>query len=608
MRSREKEERASPGAAGRGGIVRRAALAMVMAAPLALPAAGAIAATVSTDTGTFTAVPSPSLAGVDVFFGIRYAAPPEGALRWTPPQRPTPPAGTVVAAIPGPACPQPVSTAPLPQSEDCLFLNVYTPATATPASHLPVFLWIHGGALIEGTGAQYDPSVMVAENNIIVVTINYRLGALGWLVEPGLLAPSPSFFQNAGDAGNYGLMDQQFAMQWVRRNIAGFGGDPFRVTIGGESAGGLSVSSNLESLQTGFGLFRSAIIESGAYMLHDLPSETTYEDLFGPGFDAALDCTPPDDAPCLRAASVPAILAAQAKVFGAAGISPDFGTKILPQGLQQAFSTGEFFHVPVLQGTNANEGRLFEPLEFPFPAGVNPLTVIAEGGPANFDLANPNNLCAVNGTPEACTYPQEIGIFLGITGFPAAVNTPAFDALLAEFYPLANFPDPFLPNDADDSDEALSQIFTDLVFACNGSDSNIDLAFFTPVFGYEFNDPNAPPVAGFGNAVKPPNDVFGFPSASEHASELQFLFNFGTTLNAGEQQLAAEMKTYWGNFVNTGNPNVPRQTAFWQPFNVTTAVQDLIPGPALPHAIFNFRAEHFCDAIWQPIISAETQQ
>jgi para-nitrobenzyl esterase len=152
------------------------------------------AQTVVTDTGTFTGIPSPSdPAAVDAFFGIRYAAAPEGAARWTPPQPPTPPTGTVLADIPGPACPQADSTAPLPQSEDCLFLNVYAPATATPHSRLPVFLWIHGGALVTGTGADYDPSVMVAENNIIVVTINYRLGALGWLVEPGLLPKLRAF-------------------------------------------------------------------------------------------------------------------------------------------------------------------------------------------------------------------------------------------------------------------------------------------------------------------------------------------------------------------------------------------------------------------------------
>ena len=124
---------------------------------------------------------------------------------------------------------------------------------------------------------------MVAENNIVVVTINYRLGALGWLVEPGLLASkSRASFQNAGDAGNYGLMDQQFALQWVQRNIARFGGDPKKVTVGGESAGGLSVLSNLASTTTANGLFRGAINMSKAvlYMLHDLPSQTAYGAIF----------------------------------------------------------------------------------------------------------------------------------------------------------------------------------------------------------------------------------------------------------------------------------------------------------------------------------------
>ena len=567
--------------------------------------ATASAQTVVTDTGTFIGVPSPSdPTAVDVFFGIRYAAAPEGAARWTPPQPPTSPAGPVLADFPGPACPQAGSTAPLPQSEDCLFLDVYAPATATPHSKLPVFLWIHGGALVSGTGADYDPSVMVAENNIIVVTINYRLGALGWLVEPGLLAQTPSFFQNVGDAGDYGLMDPQFALQWVQRNIGGFGGDMRKVTVGGESAGGLSVSSNLVSTTTGKGLFRSAIIESGGYMLHDVPSELVYGGIFGAGFDAALGCTPPNDAGCLREASVANILAAQGEVFGANGISPDFGTKVLPLALQPALSTGEFIRVPVLQGTNANEGRLFEPLDFPF-ASTFP-NILAAGGPANFDLSNPNSFCAEgSSTPAVCTYPQEINLFLGVIGFPAAENTAALSDALAVEYPLANFPDPFLPGNAPSSDEALAQIFTDLVFACNGSDSNIDLARFVPVFGYEFNDPNAPTVVGFGTVVEPPNDAFGFPSASEHASELQFLFNFGTPLSTDEQQLAGEMKTYWGNFVNTGDPNLPRHSSFWLPFNFIGAVQDLVPGPRIPNPFFNFRQEHFC-GIWQPFIAAET--
>jgi hypothetical protein len=110
---------------------------------------------------------------------------------------------------------------------------------------------------------------------------------------------------------------------------------------------------------------------------------------------------------------------------------------------------------------------------------------------------------------------------------------------------------------------------------------------------------------GFGTVVEPPNDVFGFPSASEHASELQLLFNFGTTLSPDEQQLAGEMKTYRGNFVNTGNPNLPRHISFWLPFNFIGAVQDLVPGPRAPIPFINFRQEHFC-RIWQPFISAET--
>jgi para-nitrobenzyl esterase len=294
-------------------------------------------------------------------------------------------------------------------------------------------------------------------------------------------------------------------------------------------------------------------------------------------------------------------------VFGEDGISPDFGTKVLPLGLADAFATGAFQHVPVLQGSNANEGRLFEPLVIPLATNLS--AIQTAGGPANYDLSHPNAFCASpqnTGTPASCSYPQEINLFFAAFDIPAELNSSVFDALVADEYPLANFPDPFLTNDAPSSDEALSQIFTDLVFSCNASDSNQDLSSFVPVFAYEFNDPNAPPSPGFGSAVKPPNDVYGFPTASEHASELQFLFNFETPLNKQEQQLAGEMQTYWGNFVNSLNPNSPiGPAAAWAQFNSTGAVQDLIPGPQLPEPFFTFRQEHFCTT-WEPIINAET--
>ncbi len=577
----------------------------------AMPLGTAVAAepTVVTTTGTFRAVQSSSVAGVNAFLGIRYAAAPEGTLRWTPPQAPVPPKGVVVASSFGNACPQDpqdTSTTLLAQSEDCLFLNVYAPAGATPQSKLPVFYWIHGGAFVFGTGASYDPSAMVAQHNIIVVTINYRLGALGWLVEPGLLAASSNGFQNTGDAGNYGLMDQQFGMAWIQANIKGFGGDPEKVTIGGEFAGGLSVSSHLASTNLARGLFRGAIIESGAYELHDLPSETSYESDFGAAFDTALGCTQPVDAACLRSQPVAKIMAAQDAVFGADGISPDTGTKILPQGLATAFSTGQFIRVPVLQGSNANEGRLFEPDVVPLAASLD--TVAAAGGPANYDLSHPNSFCAsAQGQPATCNYVQEINSFLGAFDLPSTINSTAFDAAIAAEYPLANFPDPFLPNNAPSSDEALSQIFTDLVFACNVFDSNTDLASFVPVFAYEFNDPNAPPSLS-NSVIKGPNDQFGFPTASEHAAELQFLFDLGPTLplNAGEQTLAAEMKSYWANFVISGDPNIGGLpgAAPWTQFNATGLVQALVPGPAAPQPFRTFPVEHFC-ATWEPLLLAE---
>ena len=195
--------------------------------------------------------------GINEFLGIPYAAPPVGALRWRPPE----PYGAfpefpLRATQFGNECTQPGGIG----SEDCLFLNVYTPQsefTDEGERQLPVMVWIHGGGLQNGSSDPYDPTRLV-KKGVIVVTINYRLGYLGF------------FAQSAIDAeghlnGNYGLMDQQFALKWVRKNIAGFGGDPHRVTIFGESAGGQSVYAQLAS-PLAAGLFHGAISESGAYI------------------------------------------------------------------------------------------------------------------------------------------------------------------------------------------------------------------------------------------------------------------------------------------------------------------------------------------------------
>ncbi|MGH7814774.1 MAG: carboxylesterase family protein, partial [Candidatus Binataceae bacterium] len=146
---------------------------------------------------------------IGTFLGIPYAAPPVGSLRWMPPQAPTPWTTPLDATQFGSECPQGGST-----DEDCLYLNVYLPTKALESHghRFPVMVWVHGGAFVSGAGSDYDPTRLVTMGNVIVVTINYRLGALGFLAHPALSAESPY-----GGSGNYGIMDQQFAMQWVQQ-------------------------------------------------------------------------------------------------------------------------------------------------------------------------------------------------------------------------------------------------------------------------------------------------------------------------------------------------------------------------------------------------------
>jgi para-nitrobenzyl esterase len=520
---------------------------------------------------------------VNKFQGIRYANSPAGANRWTPP---TPPARSTTvfdATTPGSPCPQVSNqfSPPPPFSEDCLFLNVTTPVQPDGDGGIPVWIFIHGGALVNGAGESYDPSVLVSTQKIIVVTINYRLGALGWLADPAL--------DSNGIAGNYGLMDQQLAFKWVRDNIARFGGNPNHVTIGGESAGGLSTSSNLAS-PTANGLFHAAIIESGAYMLFDIQAVAAQEAL-GAKFATAVGCTGTNQqiAACLRSAPVATLLADQ----GIINTSPTAGTTILPVGLSDAFGSGNFNRVPVMQGTNLNEGTLFEPFFF------DPSFNFVPGGPAQFFVDN-----------GILSYPQEVGIISG-TADLTKIGT------LVNLYQPANFPNPD-NNNKPSADEALGQIFTDIIFTCRGFDSNQLLARFVPVHAYEFADPNAP------DLFQP---LIGFSYGASHASELQYLFDAKTLqgpadaaanalspapgatvqpppLTAGGQQLGTEMKAYWANFIRFHDPNGKPEgeagdhsLAFWPAFGQTGYVQKLVPGPAQPFPITTFSIEHNCDAL-----------
>jgi para-nitrobenzyl esterase len=367
------------------------------------------------------------------------------------------------------------------------------------------------------------------------------------------------------------------------------------VTIGGESAGGLSTSSNLAS-PTANGLFHAAIIESGAYMLYTVQPVAVQEGR-GTAFAKAAGCDPtqtnPQVAACLRALPVTTLITMALTAFTP---QPTAGTTILPQGLADAFSSGHFNLVPVMQGTNLNEGTLFEPFAF------DPTFKFVPGGPLNALIA-----------AHTLTFTQAVA---GLTG-------PANAAAVAALYPPASFPNPDAGN-APSADEAWGQIFTDITFTCRGLAANQLLAMFVGVHAYEFADPNAP------NLFQP---LIGFSYGASHAAELQYLFDAATLqgprdaaanaaspapgaavqpppLTTGGQQLAAEMKAYWANFVRFGDPNGQREReegdelreegsdlAFWPGFDRTGLVQKLVPGPAQPFPISNFSTEHNCDAL-----------
>lgn len=314
----------------------------------------------SSDAGPVVDAPAGAVKGISdgairVFKGIPYALPPVNGLRWRPPVPMPKWASVRTSADFGPACVQPQSKTPnlysagrMPVSEDCLTLDIWAPADAKNA---PVFVWIHGGALVGGSSREpiYDGK-RLADRGVIVVSINYRLGVLGWLAHPALSAESPQRI-----SGNYGLLDQVAALRWVHANIGAFGGNPGNVTIAGESAGALSVMYLLES-PLARGLYAKAVAQSG-YMvaMADLkksafgaPSGEGMGQLVAGGLQAP-------DLATLRGMNAQTITDTAAGL----GFAP-FGVVdgvVLPQQMTTAFDQGKQAPVPLLVGFNQGEIR-----------------------------------------------------------------------------------------------------------------------------------------------------------------------------------------------------------------------------------------------------------
>jgi para-nitrobenzyl esterase len=470
------------------------------------------------------------------FLGIPFAAPPVGDLRWAPPQPAAAWTTPLQATAPGNACVQNVSAsygkASVGIAEDCLYLNVHTPATST--TQRPVMVWFHGGGYTGGMGADYDGRSLAKDNGIIVVTVNYRLGVFGFLATSGLNATS-----STKTSGNYGIEDQRAALQWVQHNIAAFGGDPKRVAIAGESAGGGSVCSHLVSPESA-GLFHAAIQESGtcsnALATPTLASATTA----GDGFAATLGCTGTgaDQATCLRGKSADALRDAGGggSTGGATPIPlrPIVDGKVIPSQPYDLLRSGKFNKVPVISGYNLTEGSTFVYLAYQVKG---------------------NQV-----TPEG--YADAVKNLLA--GSPRSV-----DEIVAQ-YPPSKYKTP---------SDAVAAARTDSS-VCGLNATTELFAAKVPTYAYMFADTTLPFLGG-----KPDTLTIGV----GHGMEMQYLFKsqgiplvktLDPGFSAAQLKVSDAMAGFWSAFVTSGVPGT--QAGVTWPKYTTSAEKRLVFNPDAP--------------------------
>ncbi|XP_027261574.1 acylcarnitine hydrolase-like [Cricetulus griseus] len=459
--------------------------------------------------------------GVHTFLGIPFAKPPLGKLRFAPPEAPEPWSGVRDATSYPARCLQNSETenanslammklnvTPISTSEDCLYLNIYTPAHAHEGSNLPVMVWIHGGSLVMGMASLYDGSMLAAMEDVVVVTVQYRLGILG--------------FFSTGDEharGNWGYLDQVAALRWVKQNIAHFGGNPDCVTIFGQSAGATSVSSHVVSPMSQ-GLFHKAIMESGVTLVPVLISNTS-EVVYTTVAELS-DCEAVDSETlvhCLRSKSEEEILAIN-KVFKMIPAVVD--GVFLPRHPQELLASVDFHPVPSIIGVNNDEyGWLL-----PETTGIDKTIK---------NITRETLQAVLKSTAAQMMLPPECS-----------------DLLMEEY--MGDTEDP----------QTLQIQFTEMMGDFMIIIPALQVANFQyshgPVYFYEFcHDTN------FLKDVRPPH------VKADHGDEVPFVFGSSfwgikPDFTEEEELLSRRRMTYWTNFARHGNPN-GKGLPYWPEFD-----------------------------------------
>lgn len=451
---------------------------------------------------------------VCAYIGVPYAAPPLGNLRWRLPQPPPPWPTPFDAANNVRQCPQfNMNTGLAMGNEDCLLLNVWAPSA--PSSRRPVLVWLHTGAFqaANSNQAATDGRRFAQERGIVVVAPNYRLGALGFLAHSALTSEDPSY----PSSGNYGLADQRAALEWVRDNIAAFGGDPRNVTIDGTSAGAVSVALHLTS-PASRGLFHRAIMQS-SYATSRWPTIAEREGE-GARLAAALGCPDPATAAaCLRGKSAAEVVVAsrpaQQQFVEQPGVTlwgPGVDGVEIPDQARELYRRGEIVRIPVIIGVNGDEGWTY--VDRSFPGGLDELQ-----------------------------YERAVRTEFGMDA-----------SAILERYPAAAFSTP---------KEALARLTADVEFVCearriarylhhNGS----------PVYFYSFEYKMPDITSGHAAHGVESNFVFGNDFANAP--------NIGVTaprpLTAADMTLYGAISSYWKEFAAAGSPNVPGTPVPWPVF------------------------------------------